>query len=196
MASDLSACNNSALQAKSMLKDKNRIFIFDSKNVAAGQALLLLRAVELIQEQKEIEEIVKELEKLSLKIHLYAIIKDPKWIEAGGRVSTLQADWIRKIQKTNLYPIMILKNGLMQKGGTVLAQDMAEAIFKKIKKESQGKKIRVIISQADNLEEAKKLKEKLKGIKAEVCYINLVSPAICAHTGPGTLIAAWTPLNN
>jgi len=196
MASDLSACNNSALQAKSMSKDKNRIFIFDSKNVAAGQALLLLRAVELIQEQKEIEDIVKELEKLSLKIHLYAIIKDPKWIEAGGRVSALQADWIRKIQKTNLYPIMILKNGLMQKGGTILAQDMAEAIFKKIKKESRGKKIRVIIGQADNLEEAKKLKDKLKGIKAEVCYINSVSPAICAHTGLGTLIAAWVPLNN
>ena len=196
MASKLSACNNSALQAKSMSKNKDRIFILDSKSAAAGQALLLLRAVELIQEQKEVRAVMKDLEKLSSKIHLYAVIEDPKWIEAGGRVNKTQANWMRRIQKMNFHPVMILKDGLAQQGGIVLARDMAEAIFKKIKKESQRKKIRVIISHADNLEEARKLKTKLKEIKAEVSYINSASPVICSHTGPGTLIAAWAPLNN
>jgi len=194
-ASKLSACKNSALQAKSMSKDKSKIFIFDSNNITAGQSLLLLKAVELIQEQKEIGEIIKELEKLSLRVHLYAVIEDPKWIRAGGRANKIQTDWITRIQKINLHPVIILKNGLVQKGGMVLARDMAEAVFKKIKKESRGRKIRVIINHADNLEEAKKLKTKLKEIKAEVCYINSASPVICVHTGPGTLIAAWAPLN-
>ncbi len=196
MSSKLSACNNSARQAKSMSKNKDRIFVFDSKSAAAGQALLLLRAVELIQEQKEIGAVIKELEKLSSKIRLYAVIEDPKWIEAGGRVNKTQANWMRRIQKMNFHPVMVLKNGLAQQGGIVLARDMAEAIFKKIKKESRGRKIRVIISHADNLEEAKKLKAKLKEIKAEVSYVNSASPVICSHTGPGTLIAAWAPLNN
>jgi len=196
MSSKLSACNNSARQAKSMSKNKDRIFIFDSKNAAAGQALLVLKAVELVQEQKDIGAILKELEKLSAKIRLYAVIENPRWIEAGGRVSKAQADWMRRIQKMNFHPVMVLKNGLPQGGGIVLARDMAEAIFKKIKKESRGKKIRIIISHADNLEEAKKLKSKLKEIGAEVSYINSASPVICSHTGPGTLIAAWAPLNN
>ena len=76
---------------------------------------------------------------------------------------------------------------------------MAEALYKKIVKESQkirkqGKKIRVIIQQADNPEVAEKLRQSLKEIKAEVPFISLTSPLMAGHIGPGTLIAAWQPI--
>lgn len=211
ITSKVSGCYNSAKQAEEIIKRSERIFVFDSLQAVSAQALLVLRAIELIQEQREITEVIKELKTLIPKIHLYALFEDPKWIEAGGRVSKGQANWIRRIKKINLHPLITIKKGQITKGGMVFAKDMAEALFKKISKESQkvrkkGKQIRVIINQADNLKEAKKLKKMLKEIKparlpdgtqvggAEVSFISLASPVVGVHIGPGSLIASWAPI--
>jgi len=111
-------------------------------------------------------------------------------------MSKSQANWVRRIKKINLHPLITIKDGVITKGGVIFAKDMAKALFKKISKESQktrkqGKRIRVIIGQADNPKGAEELRKMLKEIKAEVPFISLASPVICAHTGPGTLIVAW-----
>jgi DegV family protein with EDD domain len=66
VSSKISGCYNSAIQAREMLsqKEKERVFIFDTLNAAAGEALFVLKAIELIQEQREIDEILKKLEEL------------------------------------------------------------------------------------------------------------------------------------
>jgi uncharacterized protein len=200
LTSKISGCYNSAIQAREMLKEeeKERVFIFDTLNAIAGQALFVLRAIELAKEQKEIEDIIEELKKLIQKTHTYLIFQDPKGIESIGRITKSQADWIRRMKKIGLHPIMEVKEGKLEKGGIVFAKDEAEALFKKIKKESEKerkkvKKIRVVINHADNLEGAKKLKERLKEIGAEVSFISEGAPIFCAVLGPGTLVAAWQP---
>jgi len=198
LSSKISGCYNSAIQAKEMLpeKDRERIFVFDTLNLTAGQALFVLRAIELIQEQREIEEIIEELKKLILKTHLYIIFADPKGIEFIGRITKNQANWIRKMKKIRIQPLMTIKDGIFTKGGMIFAKDESEALFKKIKKESEkerkmGKKIRAIINHADNLEGAKKLKGLLKEKGIEVSFISEGHPIVCAVTGPGTLICGW-----
>jgi len=198
ITSKISGCYNSACQAKEMLKaeEKGRVYILDSLQAAASQALLVLRAIELIQEQREIAEVIEEIKKLIPRTYLWISLEDPKWLEAGGRASKSQANWVRRMKKINLHPLITIKDGVVTKGGIVFAKDMAEALFKKISKESrkarkQRKRIRVIIGQADNPEGAEKLRKMLKEIKAEVPFISLASPVVCAHTGPGTLIVAW-----
>lgn len=197
----LSGCYNSACQGKEMMgeEEKARVYILDSLQAAASQALLVLKAIELIQEQREINEVIEELKKLIPKTHLYAILEDPKWLEAGGRMSKSQANWIRRIKKINLHPLVTIKDGVVTKAGIIFARDTAEALFKKIGKESQkarkeGKRIRIIIGHADNPEGAEKLRQRLKEIKAEVPFISLASPVVCSHTGPGTLLAGWMPI--
>jgi DegV family protein with EDD domain len=201
LTSKISGCYNSAIQAREMLeeKERERVFVFDTLHGAAGQALFVLRAIELIQEQREIEEIIEELKKLIPKTQTYVIFADPKGIEFIGRITKSQANWIRRMKKLGIQPIMRVKNGILTKGGMVFAKDEPEALFKKIKKESEkerkmGKKIRVIINHADNLEGAKKLKGLLKEIGAEISFISEGPPIVCAVTGPGTLIAAWQPI--
>jgi fatty acid-binding protein DegV len=103
------------------------------------------------------------------------------------------------MKKLRIQPLMELKDGALGKGGVILAKDEAKALFKKIQKESKkemkaGKRIRVIINHADNLEGAKRLKEMLKEIGAEVSFISEGSPIICAVTGPGTLLVGWQPV--
>jgi len=201
-SSKLSGCYNSACQAKEILNEneKERVYIFDSLQAAASQALLILRAIELIQEQREINEVIEELKRLrENKTYLYVIFEDPKWVEAGGRVSKGQANWIRRMKKLNLHPLITIKKGVVTSGGVVFAKDIAEALFKKIEKDSQkvrkqGKRIRVIVGQADNPDQAEKLRQILEEIKAEVPFISLASPVVCSHTGPGTLLAAWLPI--
>ena len=197
----LSGCYNSACQGKEMMgeEEKARVYILDSLQAVASQGLLVLRAIELIQEQREINEVIEELKKLIPKTHLYAILEDPKWLEAGGRMSKSQANWIRRIKKINLHPLVTIKDGVVTKAGIIFARDTAEALFKKIAKESQkarkeGKRIRIIIGHADNPEGAEKLRQRLKEIKAEVPFISLASPVVCSHTGPGTLLAGWMPI--
>ena len=206
LTSKISGCYNSAIQAREMLteNEKDRVFILDTLNAAAGQALLVLRAIELIQEQREIAEIINELKNLIPKVKFYIIFEDPKGVESIGRITKSQAKWIRRMKKLGIHPIMELKEGILGKGGIVFAKDEAEAIFKKVFKESKKErklgKIRAVINHADNLEGAKKLKGMLKRPTkggypgAEVSFISEGPPLICAVTGPGTLMGAWMPI--
>lgn len=199
VTSKLSGCYNSAKQAEEMVNEPKRVFIFDSLQILGAQALLVLRAVELIQEQREIPGIIQELKRLIPKVHLYALFEDPKWIEAGGRISRSQANWIRRMKKIHLHPLITIKNGIIAKGGVVFAKDMSEALFKKILKESkrvrkEGKRIRVIINHADNFLGAEKLKKMLKEIKTEVSFISFINPVVGSHVGPGSLVASWAPI--
>jgi DegV family protein with EDD domain len=199
VSSKLSGCYNSAIQGREMSESPEKIFIFDSQNAAAGQALLVLKAVELIQEQREIDEVLKELKKFSKKIRLYAILEDPKWLKSIGRISKGQSLWIKRFEKVSLHPVIRMKDGVLTKGGVVFAPDMAEALFKKVLKESKetrkkGGEIRAIINHGDNLEMAMKLKKILKErLKAEVSFVNL-EPKTMSAAGPGTLVVAWAPI--
>lgn len=193
VSSKISGCYNSAIQAKEILEGKERIFVLDSLNLPA---LLILKAIELIQKRREIEEIITELKNLIPKIHTHLIFEDPKWIEALGRITKTQADWVRRMKKVRLRPLMEIKDGLIAKGGVVFARDMAETLFKKIFKESKASQsIRVLINHADNSEQAEKLKKMLKEkLKVEIPFITLAPPIIAAGAGPGTLIVGWMPI--
>lgn len=108
------------------------------------------------------------------------------------------AKWIRKFQKIGIYPFIGLKKGEVKPMGITRAKDLPEGLFKQIEKDSKkirkrGKKIRVVITHCDNLEDAQKLKKRLKEIKAEVSFINLTGSVVGVHVGPGSLVAAWVP---
>ena len=200
VSSKLSGGYNSAIQAREMLpeKEKERVYILDSLLASASQALLVLRAIELIQEQRKIYNIILKLKRAIPHIYLYGFFADPKWIEWGGRLSHSQANWIRRLQKIGIRTLMGVKNGKLEKIGLRFGvKDISEALFKEIEIKSrkirrQDRKIRVVMTHCDNLEKAQKLKEKLKEIKAEVSFVNLVGPTVGAHIGPGALMAAWT----
>ena len=200
ISSKLSGGYNSAIQAREMLpeKEKRKVYILDSLLCSAGQALLVLRAIELIQKERKIYNVISELKRTISNIYLYGFFADPKWIEWGGRIGHSQANRIRRLQRFGIRVLMGIKNGKIEKIGIRFGvKDISEALFKEIKIRSkkirrQGRKIRVVITHCDNLEGAEKLKEKLKEIKAEVSFINLVGSVVGVHIGPETLMAAWT----
>jgi len=203
LTSKLSGTYNSAIQARNILspEEKERVFIVDSLNITCGESLLVLKVIDLIGEGKEIEEIVKELEKFILQVRLYAMLKDLKWAEASGRISQGLANWARRIQKLGLRPIIGVKKGLVKAIGIKAgAKDVPTGLFHQFEAKTkrlrgQNKKIRVAITHGDNLEGAQKLKEMIEKNfeNVKVVFISLIDNVLGVLVGPDALALAWAP---
>ena len=201
VTSKLSGTYNSAIQARNFLPEeqKNRVFIIDTLNVACGEALILLKAIDLINQGKQAEEIVKELEQLISKTFLYVALEDPKWLEASGRISLTVANWIRKMSNMGLRAILGMKKGALKPIGIKIGvKDVAEALFKELESKSrkhrkQGKRIKVFISDALVPEMSKKLQGLIEqGMEnTEIIAANLLGQIVGSIIGPGALAVAW-----
>jgi len=196
---------NSACQAKNFLEleKQGKVFILDSLNGSCGQGLLVLRAIDLIEKgEKGAEEIFKYLEAFRPMILLRGILKDPKWLEASGRISSTVANLIRRMEKIGLRPMLGIKNGVIKAVGIkTRAKDIPTALFNEFREKtkkilSQNKKIRIAITHGDNLEAAQRLKEmigeELKGV--EVTFINLIDNVLGVLVGPDALVLAWSEI--
>ena len=186
--------DNQAMEARSKLEDPSKIYVLNSFNISSGQALLILRAIELIKEQREIQEVIKELNKTISHIHTYLFLSKLEKIKKISKISYSQVKWAKRLQRIGAQPLFGIKRGKIIKNGIYLmTRDVSSAIFREIKLRSrksrkQGRKIRIVITHSDNLEEAKKLKNKLKEIQAEVSFTNSSS----LNMDSGSLIVSWT----
>ena len=208
---------NSACQAKNFLEPEKqeKVFILDSLNGSGGMGLLVLKAIDLIEVgEKKIEEIFKDLEAFRPKIMLRGILKDPKWLEASGRISSTVANLIRKMEKIGFRPMLGIKNGVVKAVGIkTRAKDIPTALFNEFKEKikkllSQNKKIRVAITHGDNLGMAQRLKGMIEELRSspasakasaiedefkavEVAFVSLIDNVIGVLVGPDALVLAW-----
>ena len=201
VTSKLSGTYNSAIQAKSFLPEEqeNKVFIIDTLSAAAGEGLIVLKAIDLVNQDKPIEEIVKELENLVSQTFLYLALKDPKWLEVSGRISSTIANWIRKMSNINLRPLLGMKKGVLKPISIKMGvKDGAEALFKQLESKSkknrkQGKKIKVFISHALAPESCQKLQDLIEENmeNTEIVAANLLDEIIGSIVGPGAMAVAW-----
>ena len=201
VTSKLSGTYNSAIQAKSFLPEEqnNRVFIVDTLSAAAGEGLIVFKTINLVNQDKSIEEIVKELEQLVTQTFLYVALKDPKWLEASGRISSTVANWIRKMSNINLRPLLGMKKGVLKPISIKMGvKDVAEALFKQLESKSrkhrkQGKKIKVFISHALAPEASQKIQDLIQKDmeNTEIVAANLLDQIIGSIVGPGAMAVAW-----
>jgi len=217
LTSKLSGSNNSAVQAKKFLEPEKqeKVFVLDSLNASSGQALVVLKAVELIESGKGVNEIVKELEEFIPRVHCYIMFKDPKWVEAAGRISHLVATLMREMGKRGIRPVMTFKEGVLKPTGLKAgAKDIPVGLFKQFETETEklrkeGKKIRVAITHGDDLEGAQRLKEMIDAStgsaltlsgnrrvekepeNVEVAFLNILDNILGALAGLDTITLSW-----
>jgi len=190
LSSKLSATYSSAFQAKELMPDSLKIFIFDSLSAAVPEGLLTIKAAELIREGREIEKILKILENLRKKVKLFGFLETTYWVEKIGRMSHWQGKVFKILKGLGVQPIIGIKKGRVGLTGfNFWTRDTLKAIFNQIKHEARKSKIIVGINYTDNIDLAYKLKEKIeKELKTEVEFISLVPPIVGANSGPGTLL--------
>ncbi len=89
MSSKLSGTYNSAVLAAA--EHTENISVIDSKSVAVGEQILVLRALELVNQGIEFKDIPEILEKEKEKIHLLAVLDTLEYLKKGGRISSTVA---------------------------------------------------------------------------------------------------------
>jgi DegV family protein with EDD domain len=190
ISSKISGTYNSAVQGKKMTNEdaQKRIFIVDSLNADASEALLAIKAAELAKQGLSAEEISKAID--ISKVHLFGMLESPRWLEAGGRISSTVAGILESAQKIGLRPILGIKDGLIHPTTVKMkAKDTAEALFKELQG-LKNPKLRIGISHGDNLEEALRLEKMIKENlpESKIDFISMTSFVIGAHVGPGAVI--------
>lgn len=191
LSSKLSATYASALQAKALMPDPSKIVVFDSLSAAASEGILIIKAAQLIRQNKNLEEILETLTNLREKTKLFGFLETTYWVEKIGRMNSWQATAFKFLKSFGVLPMIGLKKGRIGLTGfNFWTKDVLKAIFHQIKFESKKHKILVGINYTDNIELAYKLRERVeKELKSEVAFTSLVPPIVGANSGPGTLIA-------
>jgi DegV family protein with EDD domain len=204
LTSKLSGSYNSALLAVKLLSKERqkKVFVVDSLNASCGQAIIVLKAVDLINEGKQIEEVVKELESYIPKVHLFAMFEDPKWLEASGRISHVIANLMKGMIRIGVRPVLTFKDGLLVPAGLrTRSRDIAGSLFKQLQNDVSrsnrgNNRIRVAITHGDDVMGAERLKDMIEKTleNTEVSSLYIINNVVGSPTGPNTLAVAWSEI--
>ncbi len=84
------------------------VFVVDSKNVAIGEQILVLRALSLIEQGFSVEKVTAKLESEREKIHIIALLDTLEYLQKGGRISRSAAFFGGAL---SVKPVVSVKDG-------------------------------------------------------------------------------------
>ncbi|UWD47917.1 DegV family protein [Clostridioides difficile] len=187
-ASNASGTFQSAVIAKNDMNEKEKIHIFDTRNLSLGSGQYVIRACELVEEGLEFEEIINELENIRSSVRLLFAPYTLDFLKQSGRVPVATALIGNML---NIKPIFFFDNGeakLVNKvrGVKNIASKLVDIILEMNEGSLEGKI--VTIGCGDNLHDCEILKEEVnKRIKARRVLFTRGGVSICSHTGPDIL---------
>lgn len=192
LAASLTSAHNNCLLAAGELE---RIYPVNSQNLSSGSGLLVLKAIDLMEEGLEADDLVKELENHRNKIHMSFLLDTLDFLHAGGRcskVSSLGANLLK------IKPVINVDN---QSGSMHVGNKYKGSLVKTLKKYIKDKltsneninphRIFLVHSGIDQkyIDIAKE--EIMKVINFEKIYVTTASCTISSHCGPNTIGIAF-----
>ena len=187
ISSQLSGTYQGAVLASEMIEDFP-VRVVDSKSVSYGQLYLGIKAIDLIKEGKDLEEIAKSIEALIPNINTLVYVDTLKYLVKNGRLSSTSGalGTLLKIK-----PIL----RLTQEDGKLIPYEKIRTskraishILEIFKEETERKTAEVYIIYTNNKDFALEVKERILEIRPTF-NVELVplTPVVGAHAGPGTL---------
>lgn len=194
LTSKLSGIYNSAVLAKNMYqeehKNKKRIEIIDSTTGSIGQALLVSKVANMIDENKSMDEIVKNIEKLKHEVVFFGALHTLENAIKGGRINALAGKIIGAL---NFKAIVHITEGLVKpidkaRGEKNSINKVMDYIKNNLNKTSGTK---LAIGHANCLEKAMKVKEMLESYHDfKEVHIMEVGPSMGVYTSEGAVLVA------
>lgn len=186
LASEFSGTYDSARAAKEMIGSDN-IQIVDTKSVCLGSFALILEAIELVNQKKGLNEIVKELEEARSKVVAVAVLDTLKYLEKGGRLSKGQAVVGSLL---NIKPVLEIRDGKLNVIDKVRGKNKTikwfDEFIEKGNYDLSDKTVLLFYAQHyDQLKELRKTLEEKYKIKNII--EQEIGPVIGTHAGPGAL---------
>lgn len=199
ISSALSGTFNSANIARNNILEEYpeaKIELVDSLSVSMGQGLLVLKACEMKDNGKSIEEIVQWLEDNKRKIIHSILIDDLNHLKRGGRISGATATIGGLL---NIKPSAYIDDeGKLVQGEKIKGKKKAlKFLANEVKERVINDENEVIyICHGDCLEDAESLRDIiLQEVKLKDVIINYIGNVVGAHAGPGVLAVVYLGKN-
>jgi DegV family protein with EDD domain len=193
ISSGISGTVDSALAARNMLPDPDRVSVVDSLSASIGLELIVRAALDAIDAGRSRGEIVTLLEQLSKQLRIYFVVDTLEYLHKGGRIGGASALLGTVLQ---FKPILFLKDGKIEPFGKVRTKRKAvirllDIIEERVASQPIGK---IGVTHALVPDEAETLVERLRQrLDCSECHVSQTGPVIGTHTGPGLLgVAVYT----
>ena len=183
-----SAAATGTFQSAIMAKNdtEGEIYVYDSNNLTFGAGFFVVKAAEMINEGKSIDEVFKVLDEIKEKYILMFSVDTLEYLKKGGRISSTKATVGSLL---NIKPILEVKDGLVSQVGQVrgkknVLNKMIEYVKDRLGDDLQQDEI--YIGYSDDIKEKEKLTEIAKEVfKPKKIGYFIVGSCIGAHSGPG-----------
>ncbi|MDD3032509.1 MAG: DegV family protein [Candidatus Pacebacteria bacterium] len=178
---------DSAILGRELLgRDKDKVEVIDSHSIGAGQAIVVLRAIDLINEQMNMAGVIEEIK--DLRVNNVGVINSP-YVS-----SEKNYEKIKKIMEKNKF-VLVEANEKFNLQETVKKDECVDKIVNKVKKDlSRNRKSLAVILHNDNINKAKELKDQLKQYNVLVSFTNLADPVMSLKMGYKGLMISYIKL--
>ncbi|WP_461810616.1 DegV family protein [Faecalimonas sp.] len=190
-SSGLSGSYNSVRMAAEDLMEEYpeaKVVVIDSLCASMGEGLLLYKTLQLKEEKKSFEEIVKWIEENKLHICHNVTVDDLNHLHRGGRISKTTAILGTMVK---IKPIIHMDNEgkLVVIGKERGRKKSLLTLLDRMEKQVKGYENDVVmITHGDCIEDAKYLEEQIKNrFGIEKIIINGIGSVIGSHTGAGVV---------
>ena len=193
LASKLSGTYSTAVLAKNMFEEEypnKKVTVIDTETGSIGQGLLIVKAAQLAEEGKSLDEIVNIIESIKKDVVFYGSLETLENAVKGGRISPLAGKIIGAL---NFKAIVQIKDGAVKpvdkaRGESNSIKKVASHITTSI--EDTKDKI-LCLMHADCKEKAEKLLSTIeKTHQFDEVYISEVGPVMGTYTSQGAVLAA------
>jgi DegV family protein with EDD domain len=184
VSSKLSGTYQSATQAKEMVKGKCRIEVVDSLQVAMGQGLIVIAAVQAAKNGANLTELAGMARRAISRIHLVAYFDTLKYLARGGRIGKAQGLLGSVL---SVKPILTTREGEMAPLTRVRSLTAGlDYLYNVVA--STSKIEGLAVEHATTPGDADKLVERLAAIyPKDKIYRSVISPVIGTYSGPNAL---------
>lgn len=183
LSSEMSSSYKNALIASEEFKN---VHIVDSASLSSGIGLLVLSCADKIEEGKDVETILKELEEEKPKVQASFLVDTLKFLYKGGRCSALSSIFASILK---IKPKILVENGKMgvaKKYMGNINSCLIKYVDETLKSNTPDKK-RVFCTHSSKMEISETIMQMLKDYGFEEIYECDASSTICSHCGPNTL---------
>lgn len=167
------------------IRDLKRAYIVDSKNLSSGHGMMVLEAVELVNQGLSPEEIVERLNKVVNKISTSFVINTMKFLFKGGRCTGLQYFGANLLK---IKPSIVVEDGKMKLGKKYVGK-ITECTIKYIddtlSMANNVSKDRIFLTYSSSRElNIPKIKEHLETKGFKEIIVNTAGCTVSTHCGP------------
>lgn len=167
------------------------VSVYDTKRGSGAQAMLILRATQLMQQGLDAQSIMQRIEQETDNAKIFIAVNNLKYMMRSGRLSKISGIIARSL---NIKPILTLDDEgmLIMHKKTYSKKQAINHLIHAVKEYHQLYGIRqACVMHSHVLDEAKALTASLESeLGVSVDYITEVSPAIGLHAGVGCLAIA------